>query len=177
MAILRKRGTKRLSDEPRWLQAHITSWELSYHFGITPPKEDDPFHDILTLNLTGRVHWPEEWKGVQIESYLRGDRSIQTTLTLGKPGPGRFYPNDHYSHETTHIGYIHRVPRTTKPKSLVFEASLPKDMFLETAHLIRLEVWRAVSIYFAPKPPPADPKTRWITSIDFQAAVDPDIDL
>jgi hypothetical protein len=169
MARSGSRRTKRLPDEPRWLQATITAWELSYHFGIAPPKEDDQFNDILTLNLIGAVHWPKEWKGVQIECYLRGDRSIQTTLTLGK--------NDFYSHDTTHVGYIHSVPRTTKPKRLVFEASLPKDMCMETAHLIRLEVWRAFSIYFAPKPPPADPKTRWITSIDFQATVDPDTTL
>lgn len=172
MKKTRKEGRPR--DIPRWLQGSIASSELAYHFGITPPKDDDPFHDILTLNLVGAVHWPKEWKGAQIECYLRGDRSIQTTLTLGKPGPGRYYPNDFYSHDTTHVGYIHSVPRTTKPKRLVFEASLPKDMFMETAHLIRLEVWRAFSIYFAPKPPPADPKTRWITSIDFQATVDPE---
>lgn len=157
-----------------FLQANIISWELAYHFGITPPKEDGPFHDILTLDLVGAVHWPEEWKGVRVEYHLRGDRSIETTLKLGKPSPGRRYPNDFYSRDATHVGYIHSVSRTTKPKRLVFEATLPHDMFLETAHLIRLEVWRAVSIHFRTKPPPADPRARWITSIEFQAQPDPE---
>lgn len=95
-------------------------------------------------------------------------------MRLGKPPPGQPMTSDYFRDDPTQIGYIHRVPAKGKPKHLVFEARLPKDMFMETAHLIRLEVWRALSIYFYQKPPPADPRARWIRTIEFQAEVDPE---
>src|SRR5262245_43321024 len=164
---------RRASSRVDWLQATINSWQLNYEFGTAPPKEAERFRDILGLELYGVVHWPEEWRGAEIECHLSADRKIETAMRLGKPPAGQPYTDNYFEDQTDCIGTIHSVPATRRPKQVVFNARLPQDMFIETAHLIRLEVWRALSISFVSKPPPAHPRARWITRIGFQATVDP----
>lgn len=164
---------RRIVEQHTWLQASISSHSFTYDFGIAPPSELDRLHEITRLDLFGAVHWPEEWRGAGIEAYLSADRKVETVLRLGRPPPGQPYTDRHFDSEVSDIGYIHRVPKASKPKHLVFEVALPHDMLLQTAQLIRSGSWKAIAIYFAPKPPPADPKARWIRTIGFQAEVDP----